>query len=84
MFNCKTTEEARKRKDAIIADCKDVAEEAMNCLDEGFENAMSVMILPHYLRKYFRTSNHIERLNKELFQTRLSEHDRQRSQHDST
>lgn len=66
MFNCKTMAEARKRKDAIIADYKDVAEEAMNCLDEGFESAMSVMILPHYLRKYFRTSNHIERLNKEL------------------
>ena len=66
MFNCKTIEEARKRKDAIIADYKDVAEEAMNCLDEGFESAMSVMILPLYLRKYFRTSNHIERLNKEL------------------
>lgn len=45
---------------------KDVAEEAMGCLDEGFESARSVMVLPHYLRKYFRTSNHIERLNKEL------------------
>ena len=66
MFNCKTIEEARKRKDAIIDDYKDVAEEAMICLDEGFESAMSVMVLPHYLRKYFRTSNHIERLNKEL------------------
>ena len=66
MFNCKTMDEARKRKDAIIADYKDVAEEAMDCLDEGFESAMSVMVLPLYLRKYFRTSNHIERLNKEL------------------
>lgn len=66
MFNCKTIDEARKCKDAIIADYKDDAEEAMNCLDEGFESAMSVMVLPHYLRKYFRTSNHIERLNKEL------------------
>lgn len=66
MFNCKNMEEARKHKKAIIADYKDVAEEAMNCLDEGFESAMSVMILPHYLRKYFRTSNQIERLNKEL------------------
>jgi putative transposase len=36
------------------------------CLDEGFESAMTVMPLPKYLRKYFRTSNHIERLNKEL------------------
>ena len=66
MFNCKTLEEARKRKNDIIADYKDVAEEAMNCLDEGFESAMSVMVLPHYLRKFFRTSNQIERLNKEL------------------
>ena len=57
MFNCKTLGEARKRKDAIIADYNDIAEEAMNCLDEGFESAMSIMV---------RTSNHIERLNKEL------------------
>ena len=43
-----------------------MAEEAMKCLDDGFENAMTVMLLPKYLRKYFRTSNHIERLNREL------------------
>lgn len=66
MFNCKTIEEARKSRDVIISDYKDVAEEAMNCLDEGFESAMNVMILPYSLRKCFRTSNHIERLNKEL------------------
>ena len=66
MFNCRTIEEARKRRDEIIADYKDVAEEAMTCLDEGFEDAMTVMVLPGYLHKYFRTSNQIERLNKEL------------------
>lgn len=66
MFNCKTIEAARKRRDEIIADYKDVAEEAMTCLDEGFEDAMTVMVLPGYLHKYFRTSNQIERLNKEL------------------
>lgn len=66
MFNCKTIKEARKRKDAIINDYKDVAEEAMNCLDEGFESSMSVMVLPEFYRTHFRTSNHIERLNKEL------------------
>lgn len=38
----------------------------MSCLDEGFESAMTVMALPKNLRRYFRTSNHIERLNKEL------------------
>ena len=66
MFNSKTIEDARKRRDAIIGDYNDIAEEAMNCLDEGFEDAMTVMTLPSYLHKYFRTSNQIERLNKEL------------------
>lgn len=66
MFQCSTMKAARKKKDEIIADYKDIAESAMTCLDEGFESAMTVMSLPHYWRKYFRTSNHIERINKEL------------------
>ena len=66
MWNCDTIEAARKKRDSIIADYRDVAESAMSCLDEGFESAMTVMVLPKNLRRYFRTSNHIERLNKEL------------------
>lgn len=66
MFQCCTMKDARKKRDEIIADYKDIAESAMTCLDEGFESAMTVMSLPHYWRKYFRTSNHIERVNKEL------------------
>ena len=66
MFNCQTVAEARKIRDRIIADYQDVAESAMTCLDEGFESAMTVMALPQWLCRYFRTSNHIERLNKEL------------------
>lgn len=66
MFNCETIEEARKKRDAIIEFYSDVAEGAMRCLDEGFESAMTVMLLPRSLRKFYRTSNHIERLNREL------------------
>lgn len=66
MWNCDTIEAARKKRDSIIADYRDVAESAMSCLDEGFESAMTVMALPKNLRRYFRTSNHTERLNKEL------------------
>lgn len=66
MFNCKNIEEAHKRRDEILADYRDEAEEAMSCLEEGFEEAMTVMVLPHYLRNHFRTSNHVERLNREL------------------
>ena len=35
-------------------------------LAEGFGSAMTVMVLPEHLRKFYRTSNHIERLNREL------------------
>lgn len=66
MFNCKTIEDARRCRDSILADYRDVAESAMACLEEGFEEAMTVMLLPQYLRKYVRTSNQIERLNREL------------------
>ena len=38
----------------------------MECLDNGFEDAMTVMALPEKCRTYLRTSNHLERLNKEL------------------
>lgn len=66
MFNCKGLAEARKIRDQIMDDYRDVASAAMSCLDEGFESAMTVMLLPAGLRRYYRTSNHIERINKEL------------------
>lgn len=66
LFNCKTLTEARKLRDRIMEDYRDVAESAVTCLDEGFESAMTVMLLPAWLRRFYRTSNQIERLNKEL------------------
>ena len=66
LFNCKTMEEAHKVRDRIIEDYRDVAESAVACLDEGFESSMTVMLLPAWLRRFYRTSNQIERLNKEL------------------
>ena len=66
MFNSRRIEDARKRRDEIIDEYSDVAESAMKILDEGFEDAMIIMTLPLTLRRYFRTSNHIERLNREL------------------
>ena len=66
MFSCETVAEARKKRDSIIESYADVAESAMECLDKGFESSMTVMELPKPLRRFFRTSNHIERLNKEL------------------
>ncbi len=66
MFNCDTIEAARKKRDQIISDYRDIAEVATDCLDNGFEGAMTVMALPKGMRRYYRTSNHIERVNKEL------------------
>ena len=66
MFNSRRIEDARRKRDEIIDEYSDVAESAMKILDEGFEDAMTIMTLPLTLRRYFRTSNHIERLNREL------------------
>ena len=66
MFNARTVSEARMIRDRIIDDYREVAEPAVNCLDEGFESSMTVMLLPEWLRRFYRTSNHMERLNREL------------------
>ena len=63
MFNAKTLEEARKIRDQIICDYEDVSPEAMEILDEGFDDAMTVMELPHQMRSVLRSTNHLERLN---------------------
>jgi putative transposase len=67
MFTADTIEEARKLRDQIIDDYKDIAPKAMETLDEGFEEAMTAMQLSAgRLRTVLRTSNYIERENGEL------------------
>lgn len=66
MFNCETREKAYAKKKEIMNDYYEVAEAAMECLDNGFDSAMTVMMLPERLRKKFRTSNRVERINREL------------------
>lgn len=66
MFNAKDLDECRKKRDEILTEYRDVADAAMDCLEQGFESAMTVMSLPKGMRRFFRTSNHIERLNEEL------------------
>ena len=66
MFSAETLEKAREKRDEIINDYKDVAERSVSILDEGFEDAMTVMQLPIEFRKPLRTSNYMERENAEL------------------
>ena len=66
MFLAKTLTAARKKRDDILSDYSDVAPKAMELLDNGFEDAMTVYMLPENTWRHLRTSNTIERLNREL------------------
>ena len=66
MYHSSTIEEARSKRDSIIDEYADVAAKAMECLDNGFEDAMTVMQLPLHMRLKLRSSNMIERLNREF------------------
>ena len=66
MFNASTIGEARSLRDGIISDYTPVAPKAVNVLDTGFEDAMTVMQLPGWMRTKLRSSNWIERLNREF------------------
>lgn len=66
MFNCRTLEEARARRDEIAADYAEAAPRAVEALDAGFDDAMTVMELPEAMRRCVRTSNYLERLNREV------------------
>ena len=66
MFNCPDVEAARRRRDEIIADYAEEAPKAVERLDAGFEDAMTAMVLPRGMRACTRTSNCLERLNREV------------------
>lgn len=66
MYNARTIDAARNIRNRIINDYTDVAPAAMECLDSGFDSIMTVMALPENIRRFHRTSNHIERLNREI------------------
>lgn len=66
MFTAKTIEGARRIRDEIIDDYKPVAEKAMDILDNGFEDSMTIMCLPEGFRTRLRSTNLIERFNREL------------------
>lgn len=66
MFNCRTLAEAEARRDRILADYAEEAPQACERLDAGFDDAMTAMRLPEQMRRCARTSNYLERLNKEI------------------
>lgn len=66
MLNAPTIEEARTIRDEIIEDYEPIAHKAMELLDKGFEDTMTVMPLPEWLRVKVRTTNWLERINREF------------------
>lgn len=66
MFSSRTLEEATKCKQEIQKDYACIAPHAVEILEQGFEDTMTVMALPEEVRVHLRTSNALERVNKEL------------------
>jgi len=66
MFSAETVEEARRIRDRIFDDYQDVCPKAMEVLDSGFEDSMTVMAFPRIYRIPLRTTNYLERENREI------------------
>ena len=58
--------EARRRLNEFVEEFEGKVPKAVNCLEEAFEDAMAVMVLPDKYRKRLRTTNMQERLNEEI------------------
>ena len=67
MFGCTNFSEARKIRDEIVDKYCRIYPKAMNILDDNFIDATRIMALKNAKLQYsLRTSNRIERLNREL------------------
>lgn len=66
MFEAASIEEARCIKESIVAEYEEVAEKAIETLEKGFEESMTARCLPYSLQVKLRTTNLLERLNREL------------------
>ena len=66
LFSAETVEEARRLRDQVFDEYSDVCPKAMEILDSGFEDSMTVMAFPRIYRIPLRTTNYIERENREI------------------
>jgi len=57
---------ARALRDQVVAEFADRAPKAMKILEDGFDDATTVMALPESVRRRTRTTNMVERLNGEI------------------
>jgi len=66
LFRSDTKEEARAIRNEIFQSFEKKAPKAMDCLEEGFEEALTVLAFPRKDRTRLRSSNSQERLNEEI------------------
>ena len=66
IFKTKKIEDARKKFMEVVNDYREVAANAIDILENGFEDVLTVYNLPDEMRIALRTSNCIERFNGEL------------------
>ena len=66
MLHADKMETARPMLQSILTDFTKKAPKSMAILEEGFEAAMAVMVLPESYRQKLRTTNSVERLNEEI------------------
>ena len=57
---------ARKLLDEAVTEFERLAPKAIERLEAGFEDAMAIMALPECIRRRLRTTNTVERLNREI------------------
>lgn len=66
IFQANDIAEARAQLAAFVTRFAKSAPKTVACLEEGFEDALSVLVLPEKYRKRLRTTNMQERLNEEI------------------
>ncbi len=66
LFDAPDLVTARRLLDDVLADFSEKAPKAMECLENGFDDATAVMVLPEPYRRRLRSTNILERLNQEV------------------
>src|SRR5690625_847870 len=66
MFNAPDMQTARHLFEEIVFAYAEKAPRSISCLEAGFEDAMAVIVLPEQYRLRLRSTNGLERLNREV------------------
>jgi transposase-like protein len=66
IFAAPNQDTARRLANDVMESFDSKASKAMRCLDEGLDDALTVMDLPHVYRRRLRTTNLAERMNAEI------------------